>query len=405
MKGIKKLFAVGCAAVVASCGVVLSACGEEDVEKFISEAYAASKEVQVNGLDMTIAGDMVCDMGGMSISMPLNGEVLVDGQNSAIDMSLNMGTSTNSAYIYGYYRDGYMFTSEPSTLPQTSSDSMILTVQSASGGVALPDGGMTSVPSDLDISYIFAVASVAQSYGAASVKDGKITLNTLALFKGIYDDVNEIVQGLTAETTISDIYASDLFRTAVHAAGKVVTPQELYDFIDGIASDAMNALALPVPEEDAELYDYIGSVLADAAFAQSAGVDGSIGSQNVLELIQAASGSQITAQEIKEAFDAAGQYFNFDNGLTIIAEGSFEMNISKADIIYTFDGKVLSGGGADMALSITLPDYTYDISINMGIEYSENAPQLADINSATVYTGTSYMTVEEYLASLSQPSV
>ena len=41
MKGIKKVFALGCAAVVASCGIVLSACGEEDVEKFISEAYAA----------------------------------------------------------------------------------------------------------------------------------------------------------------------------------------------------------------------------------------------------------------------------------------------------------------------------------------------------------------------------
>ena len=103
----------------------------------------------------------------------------------------------------------------------------------------------------------------------------------------------EIIQNFTAETTISDIYSSDLVRTIVHATGKLLTPDEVYQTVNTLLSDVfeLGTANLPVPEEDEELYDYIASVLADAAFAQSAGLTGSIGDQKLLPLIQTATGS------------------------------------------------------------------------------------------------------------------
>lgn len=406
MKIMKKAAALGCAAILGACAFALPACGSEvEVEAFIKEAYAASAGMEIHGADISFSGNVSYQVDQVSLSVPLSGEAVLDIDNAEADISLTSGYGLSSAYSYMYLRDNFLFSTDTLEYPATP-DEMIFYPEYVGADAQMPDVSITPVPENVDLSFIFAVASVANAYNAASATQNSVTLNLITLLEGIYDDVAEIIQNFTAETTISDIYSSDLVRTIVHATGKLLTPDEVYQAMNSLLSNVfeLGTVNLPVPEEDEELYDYIASVLADAAFAQSAGLTGSIGDQKLLPLIQTATGSQVTAEQIKEGFASLSESVNFDGGLNIIVPNQCAINVSRANISYLFDNKALSGCMASISATIDVPEMIMGLDLSVQLSYSQSAPQLTDISAGQVFNGTDLVSVSDFIAANTLPA-
>ena len=406
MKIMKKAAALGCAAILGACAFALPACGSEvEVEAFIKEAYEASAGMEIHGADMSFSGNVSYQVDQASLSVPMSGEAVLDIDNAEADISLTSGYGLSSAYSYMYLRDNFLFSTDTLEYPATP-DEMIFYPEYVGTDAQMPDVSITPVPENVDLSFIFAVASVANAYNAATATESSVTLNLITLLQGIYDDVAEIIENFTAETTISDIYSSDLVRTIVHATGKLLTPDEVCQAVNTLLSDVfeLGTVNLPVPEEDEELYDYIASVLADAAFAQSAGLTDSIGDQKVLPLIQTATGSQITAEQIKEGFASLSESVNFDGGLNIIVPNQCAISVSRANISYLFDNKALSGCMASISATIDVPEMIMGLDLSVQLSYSQSAPQLTDISAAQVFNGTDLVSVSDFIAANTLPA-
>ena len=413
MKKFKKLFAAIGALAVASCSIAFTACndnsGEQltETQQFIQNALSATQSANYKSLNFDYSMSIEGTGSAASSNMDVSVDAVMDLATMEYDMEAVMTDSNNvTSYGYAFIRGMQLFASEDDYEAQQTDYSNIVLIPAGSYSSL----GATSVSAVGDLQTVFAAATLAECYNAVTLADNSLTINTISLVKGIYDDLLEIVDALTAETTISDIYAHDLFKNVIGSIGEVISAQEAYDAALQIFNLAVSSspsaadveFPLPAPSEGQSLYDYIGSVLNNAEFAQAMGLGQSLGSIALLDLINMGNTSNpATIQDVKAAISAISQYISFEDGLTIYAD-STQIDISGCDMVYNFnESGALTGAHTQCGVTITNSGDSLDISVDMSVEYSAADADLADINSNTVSVGGTEMTVGDYLEALS----
>lgn len=412
MKTLKKLVAATGALAVASCSLAFTACENNN-----DEQLTETRQFIQNAVSVTQSANYKSAVLDGSVSMSGTGGVALSNVSASIDGVIDLSTMDcdmeavmtdpyqGTSYGYIFLREMQFFASSDTfTSRQTDYSGMALAVADNWMAVSL-----SSASAAADFQTVFAAATLAECYNAATLADNCLTINTLALVKGIYDDMIEIVNTLTAETTISDVYSHDLFKNVLGSVGEVLSAQEAYEavlqlFELAVGSNSSAAdvqFPLPRPEEGQSLYDYIGSVLNSEEVADSLGVGQPIGSMGVVDLINAGNTSDpVTVQDLKAVIAAVTQYISFENGFTIYADG-VQLNISGCDMVVSFnDDGALSGIETDCSVTSSYAGDSISLSMSMALEYSAADAVLADIGSNPVNVGGVAMTVNDYLAIL-----
>lgn len=413
MKTLKKLVAATSALAVASCSLAFTACENNN-----DEQLTETRQFIQNAVSVTQSANYKSAVLDGSVSMSGTGGVALSNVSASIDGVIDLSTMDcdmeavmtdpyqGTSYGYIFLREMQFFASSDTfTSRQTDYSGMALAAV-ADNWMAV---SLSSASAAADFQTVFAAATLAECYNAATLADNCLTINTLALVKGIYDDMIEIVNALTAETTISDVYSHDLFKNVLGSVGEVLSAQEAYEavfqlFELAVGSNSSAAdvqFPLPRPEEGQSLYDYIGSVLNSEEVADSLGIGQPIGGMGVVDLINAGNTSDpVTVQDLKAVIAAVTQYISFENGFTIYADG-VQLNISGCDMVFSFnDDGALSGIETDCSVTSSYAGDSISLSMSMALEYSAADAVLADIGSNPVNVGGVAMTVNDYLAIL-----
>lgn len=403
MKKLCKILSVISAAAVASCSIAFTACndnsGEQltETQQFIQNALSATQSANYKSLNFDYSMSIEGTGSAASSNMDVSVDAVMDLATMEYDMEAVMTDSNNvTSYGYAFIRGMQLFASEDDYEAQQTDYSNIVLIPAGSYSSL----GATSVSAVGDLQTVFAAATLAECYNAVTLADNSLTINTISLVKGIYDDVLEIVDALTAETTISDIYAHDLFKNVIGSVGEVISAQEAYDAALQIFNLAVSSspsaadveFPLPAPSEGQSLYDYIGSVLNNAEFAQAMGLGQSLGSIVLLDLINMGNTyNPVTIQDVKAAISAIAQYISFDNGLTLYID-NVEVQVDGCDIVYNFsESGALSGVELECGITATATSSanagTMQITVGVEASYSGAEAQLADLNSNLVNVG------------------
>ena len=422
MKKFKRFIALGGAIAVAAGSFALSACGgESETQKFINESQEATASATYNSAAVTGTIDMsgtspLNEAGATRLSIDLDG--LLDIKT--FDMDLNAGIEGEDGPEYGYIfmRDMQVFPSADTYAQVPADFSQVTLVPSfnelANGSIGTV-GSAGAMPVAFSTDSVFALATLAESYSAVTLSDDSLTLNIVSLMSAMYDDVLTMINSLTDETTISDIYANNLFVNTFNAANIVVSAEQLYTLVNLVifslsqdgATDAIQppAFTLPEPEEGQSLYDYIGSLLGNEDLAALAGIDTPVGELKIVDLINLLAGSSgvpVTAEQFKEALLAElNAVISFENGFTLtVAEGVYA-SITNMTVTYGFDGEgVLTSSAAKFAFAFVDGEDEYSASFDLTANYSAESVTLRDINSNPLSYNGQLTTVREYLNSL-----
>lgn len=403
MKKFKRLFAAIGALAVASCSIAFTACndnsGEQltETQQFIQNALSATQSANYKSLNFDYSMSIEGTGSAASSNMDVSVDAVMDLATMEYDMEAVMTDSNNvTSYGYAFIRGMQLFASEDDYEAQQTDYSSIVLIPAGSYSSL----GATSVSAVGDLQTVFAAATLAECYNAVTLADNSLTINTISLVKGIYDDLLEIVDALTAETTISDIYAHDLFKNVIGSIGEVISAQEAYDAALQIFNLAVSSspsaadveFPLPAPSEGQSLYDYIGSVLNNAEFAQAMGLGQSLGSIVLLDLINMGNTyNPVTIQDVKATISAIAQYISFDDGLTLYID-NVEVQVDGCDIVYNFsESGALSGVELECGITATATSAanagTMQITVGVEASYSGAEAQLADLNSNLVNVG------------------
>ena len=403
MKKLCKILSVISAAAVAAGSIAFTACndnsGEQltETQQFIQNALSATQSANYKSLNFDYSMSMEGTGSAASSNMDVSVDAVMDLATMEYDMEAVMTDSNNvTSYGYAFIRGMQLFASEDDYEAQQTDYSNIVLIPAGSYSSL----GATSVSAVGDLQTVFAAATLAECYNAVTLADNSLTINTISLVKGIYDDVLEIVDALTAETTISDIYAHDLFKNVIGSVGEVISAQEAYDAalqifnlaVSGSPSAADVEFPLPAPSEGQSLYDYIGSVLNNAEFAQAMGLGQSLGSIVLLDLINMGNTyNPVTIQDVKAEISAIAQYISFDDGLTLYID-NVEVQVDGCDIVYNFsESGALSGVELECGITATATSVanagTMQITVGVEASYSGAEAQLADLNSNLVNVG------------------
>ena len=403
MKKLCKILSVISAAAVAAGSIAFTACndnsGEQltETQQFIQNALSATQSANYKSLNFDYSMSMEGTGSAASSNMDVSVDAVMDLATMEYDMEAVMTDSNNvTSYGYAFIRGMQLFASEDDYEAQQTDYSNIVLIPAGSYSSL----GATSVSAVGDLQTVFAAATLAECYNAVTLADNSLTINTISLVKGIYDDVLEIVDALTAETTISDIYAHDLFKNVIGSVGEVISAQEAYDAALQIFNLAVSSspsaadveFPLPAPSEGQSLYDYIGSVLNNAEFAQAMGLGQSLGSIVLLDLINMGNTyNPVTIQDVKAEISAIAQYISFDDGLTLYID-NVEVQVDGCDIVYNFsESGALSGVELECGITATATSVanagTMQITVGVEASYSGAEAQLADLNSNLVNVG------------------
>ena len=403
MKKLCKILSVISAAAVAAGSIAFTACddnsGEQltETQQFIQNALSATQSANYKSLNFDYSMSMEGTGSAASSNMDVSVDAVMDLATMEYDMEAVMTDSNNvTSYGYAFIRGMQLFASEDDYEAQQTDYSNIVLIPAGSYSSL----GATSVSAVGDLQTVFAAATLAECYNAVTLADNSLTINTISLVKGIYDDLLEIVDALTAETTISDIYAHDLFKNVIGSVGEVISAQEAYDAVLQIFNLAVSSspsaadveFPLPAPSEGQSLYDYIGSVLNNAEFAQAMGLGQSLGSIVLLDLINMGNTyNPVTIQDVKAAISAIAQYISFDDGLTLYID-NVEVQVDGCDIVYNFsESGALSGVELECGITATATSVanagTMQITVGVEASYSGAEAQLADLNSNLVNVG------------------
>lgn len=403
MKKLCKILSVISAAAVAAGSIAFTACndnsGEQltETQQFIQNAISSTQSANYKSLNFDYSMSIEGTGSAASSNMDVSVDAVMDLATMDYDMEAVMTDSNNvTSYGYAFIRGMQLFASEDDYEAQQTDYSNIVLIPAGSYSSL----GATSVSAVGDLQTVFAAATLAECYNAVTLADNSLTINTISLVKGIYDDLLEIVDALTAETTISDIYAHDLFKNVIGSVGEVISAQEAYDAALQIFNLAVSSspsaadveFPLPAPSEGQSLYDYIGSVLNNAEFAQAMGLGQSLGSIVLLDLINMGNTyNPVTIQDVKATISAIAQYISFDDGLTLYID-NVEVQVDGCDIVYNFsESGALSGVELECGITATATSVanagTMQITVGVEASYSGAEAQLADLNSNLVNVG------------------
>lgn len=427
MNKFKRSIAVCGAIAIASCSFALAACGgdsqsTEKRQETIDSVTTATNNATYNSANITRS---IAINAENSFNLTVNGKI--DLTNFDADMEVGMKTGEMTEYGYIYIRDKQGFASSDSYATKPAASDMVLdTIDPVS---AL----LSELSLDVNTKGVAMLLTLANSYDAITISDSSITLNLVTMTKGIFDDVTEVVDSLTDQTTISQIYSNDIFKNVLNAANKLMDADQAYALVVYLLTGGTSTenVPLPAPAEGQSIYDYIGSLLTNVQLAEDMGLTSAIGDQSLVGLINAMNNTtSITAEMIKTQFNQiVSEYISFgDDGMTIVLaryseEGvngqgevvsstSYDttLTISEAQITYNLNGdKALTSEQFSLGIIIVngQDNSTIGIDADVSINFSDATTQVSNIGSAQVVTGydsttgqDTTMSMEDYLASV-----
>ena len=435
MKKFKKFVSCLAALSLAFGAAALAACGDETdpsaVQDKIDEITDSMQSVDYKSVTLSATTSIKGTSDGANLNIGAETNGTADMQTGDLDLVVKAtvdegGVKSNSTnYMFLRELNGFSYSAD-----SVVSDWTGLTLSAGgsaeeSGSAAL--GGLGAMELD-GTAAIMLAAQLGNSYGATSTNDEAVKVDLIAMLRGIYDDVSEVVDSLGAETTISALYDADLFKNVVGALGTVIPAEDAYLIANAVLAMAMGgtysaapsspAITIPAPGEGISLYDYIGDLLDSTQFASSLGFGQSIGSIKVIDLINMGSSTPIAINDVKAQLNAVLDYVSFENGLTISIPGNGSettIGVSRADITYHIADKVLTGVSVDVngsvtvdeqtAMSSTQTETTASLSIlaNLEMQFSSSAASLTDLGATNVeyydYVTGSYKVVpmDDYL--------
>lgn len=332
-----------------------------------------------------------------SLDMTLEGALDID--TFSADVVVTEEGADGSGYIF--IRDGIQFvTASQYENYQNAAEVPLFVAQN----LMLEEIGEVIVQSDPALAY--ALFSLAANYGGVTLSGNQMTLDAVAFVKGVFDDVKSIVNSLTEETTILDIYGGEEVFSFMSALGLVADGEDVKTIAQFVLStiapaEMVSQFYFPEVESGQSAYDYVGALLNSEEFASNFGLDESFGSMKVTDLLNM-SGGNVTIEQLQQSFEGINEIINFENGLTINT-GYQVANISKASVTFTLnDDKQLVGGALEFAVSVTdsQTQSLTSLELSLGIELAE-VSRVADVsgNSVTAFMdeGLTQTTVGEYL--------
>ena len=435
MKKFKKFVSCLAALSLAFGAAALAACGDETdpsaVQDKIDEITDSMQSVDYKSATLSATTSIKGTSEGASLNVGAETNGTVDMQTGDLDLVVKAtvdegGVKSNSTnYMFLRELNGFSYSADSVVSDWTGLTLSAGSPIEESGSAAL--GGLGAMELD-GTAAIMLAAQLGNSYGATSTNDEAVKVDLIAMLRGIYDDVSEVVDSLGAETTISALYDADLFKNVVGALGTVIPAEDAYLIANAVLAMAMGgtysaalsspAITIPAPGEGISLYDYIGDLLDSAQFASSLGINQSIGSIKVIDLINMGSSTPIAIDAVKAQLNAVLDYVSFENGLTISIPGNGSqttIGLSRADITYHIADKVLTGVSVDVngsvtvdeqtAMSSTQTETTASLSIlaNLEMQFSSSAASLTDLGATNVeyydYVTGSYKVVpmDDYL--------
>lgn len=416
MKKFKKFVSCLAALSLAFGAAALAACGDETdpsaVQDKIDEITDSMQSVDYKSATLSATTSIKGTSDGETLNIGAETNGTADMQTGDLDLVVKAtvdegGVKSNSTnYMFLRELNGFSYSAD-----SVVSDWTGLTLSAGgsaeeSGSAAL--GGLGAMELD-GTAAIMLAAQLGNSYGATSTNDEAVKVDLIAMLRGIYDDVSEVVDSLGAETTISALYDADLFKNVVGALGTVIPAEDAYLIANAVLATAMGgtysaapsspAITIPAPGEGISLYDYIGDLLDSTQFASSLGFGQSIGSIKVIDLINMGSSTPIAINEVKAQLNAVLDYVSFENGLTVSIPGygsQTTIGVSRADITYHIADKVLTGVSVDVNGSVTVDEQTavsstqtetttsLSVLANLEIQFSSSAASLTDLGATNV---------------------
>ncbi len=435
MKKFKKFVSCLAALSLAFGAAALAACGDETdpsaVQDKIDEVTDSMQSVDYKSATLSATTSIKGTSDGETLNIGAETNGTVDMQTGDLDLVVKAtvdegGVKSNSTnYMFLRELNGFSYSADSVVSDWTGLTLSAGSSAGESGSAAL--GGLGAMELD-GTAAIMLAAQLGNSYGATSTNDEAVKVDLIAMLRGIYDDVSEVVDSLGAETTISALYDADLFKNVVGALGTVIPAEDAYLIANAVLAMAMGgtysaapsspAITIPAPGEGVSLYDYIGDLLDSTQFASSLGIGQSIGSIKVIDLINMGSSTTVAINDVKKQLNDVLDYVSFENGLTISIPGNGSettIGVSRADITYHIADKVLTGVSVDVngsvtvdeqtAMSSTQTETTASLSIlaNLEMQFSSSAASLTDLGATNVeyydYVTGSYKVVpmDDYL--------
>ena len=415
MKKFKKFVSCLAALSLAFGAAALAACGDETdpsaVQDKIDEITDSMQSVDYKSATISATTSIKGTSDGAALNIGAETSGTVD-KTGDLDMVVKAtvdegGVKSNSTnYMFLRELNGFSYSSDSVVNDWTGLTLSAGSSAEESGSAAL--GGLGAMELD-GTAAIMLAAQLGNSYGATSTNDEAVKVDLIAMLRGIYDDVSEVVDSLGAETTISALYDADLFKNVVGALGTAIPAEDAYLIANAVLAMAMGgaysaapsspAITLPAPGEGTSLYDYIGDLLDSADFASSLGIGQSIGSIKVIDLINMGSSTPIAIDAVKAQLNAVLDYVSFENGLTVSIPGygsETTIGVSRADITYHIADKVLTGVSVDVNGSVSVDEQTavsstqtetttsLNVLANLEIQFSSSAASLTDLGATNV---------------------
>lgn len=402
MKKTKRFIALLGAVAIASGSFAIAACGDGtgegggEIEQFIAEARQATQSADYKSAVMTADMTMTAQQNAVTLTMEYGIEMEMDLETLDADISVTSPDQymLKPAISYAFIRDMVNFSAEQTYESAVTdfTDVHLIASQSSQGGTDVSDilgqtGGMNMQA--LDTGTSFAAAALADKYGAVTLSDGSLSVNLIALASGLIGQLDDFVGGLTDQTTVGDVYDTDIAKNLIGACNYAIDAQDLYTILDSYASQV--SFETPAPAEGQSLYDYIGVLLNDSNLW---GRDEPLGSALLNDLYGATG-----VKGLKDSYAELRKVISVDDGSLTVNAGGQIIEISAFAIEYAFDGDgALTGADGKLSGTVTQNGVAVQMDMDMSFEYSEAEATLADISQALVYDGGEYITVEEYLA-------
>lgn len=405
MKKLKKLAAVGMALAVGVSCSALFGCADSPEKQYINSAATATAAAEYKSYRAAMSLYMSTDTSESHerISVRVGAIVNPYAQDADIVAQLNpVPGDINTSY--SFMRDGFGFqTVDTFASGVDSFEGVAMRELSLDSMSVILGQGVGTAPQLTDASAMLAFAAFAEAYGAVTMADSSLTINLVDLAEGVVGAVDSIVNSLTDQTTIEQIYNDEFFKNMLGALEMVFSAQDLYDFVQNLGQPAVSAggaanSLIPQPTEGQSLYDYINGILTDDEFSAATGLDKPAGQITVCELFTLISGAAqpVTAAQIKEEYGAIRDKFSFDDGLTITVAENAVAVVSKADFVCTFnESDELVGVTAGIVIDLDDNAWKDKLQASLEIEYSKTEAELEDISKAVI----GGITVGEYLQS------
>ena len=363
----------------------------------------------VEGSVVAGSSDDLVSVSGVELDIDVSG--LLDTESGDFDVQVGVASpAEGSGYIFG--REGIPFLTIE-TYTGEITDYSTVKLEAADELVSFMPY-LLYIPEALNAQTLDPLNTFAEAYGGVTKSGSSVTLNLIAMAENMMDEVYEILDGLTAEMTISQVYEADIFKNILTAVNGYIPTETLVEYAEDAILAAMGAqlpegqTLLPAPTANQTLYDYIGALLDDELFAAKFGMDKALGeltAAEIIAMIAASSGadaSEIDFDEFKATLKPMLEsVISFDNGELRVGNESGGMIISKAAITYsTGANDAVTQIGIDLEMAVVELGTEYSYDIQLGAKYLSEG-ELADIGGATVVLGSEEYTVDEFLAQYS----